>query len=49
MAELFETRTLSLNSINQSINQMNIFLKLKSIRYPYLSILAAVLGFLNLS
>ena len=49
MTELLMTRTLSLNSINQSINQINIFLKLKSIKYSYLSILAAVLDVVNLS
>ena len=38
MTELLMTRTLSLNSINQSINQINIFLKLKSIKYSYPSI-----------
>ena len=48
MTEISLTGTLSLNSINQSINQINIFLKLKSIEYSYLSILAAVLGFVNL-
>ena len=45
MTEIFLTGTLSLNSINQ----INIFLKIKSITYSYLSILAAVLGFVNLS
>ena len=45
MTEILATRTLSLNSINQ----INIFLKLNSIKYSYLSILAAALGFLNLS
>ena len=47
MTEILLTGTLSLNSINQSIKK-NIFLKLKSIKYSYLSILAAVLGFVNL-
>ena len=41
MTEILLTGTLSLNSINQ----INIFLKLKSIKYSYLSILAAVFGF----
>ena len=45
MTEIFLTGTLSLNSINQ----INTFLKLKSIKYSYLSILAVVLGFVNLS
>ena len=45
MTEIFLTGTFSLNSINQ----INIFLKLKSIKYSYLSILAAVFGFVNLS
>ena len=44
MTEILLTGTLSLNSINQ----INIFLKLKSIKYSYLSILAAVLGFVKL-
>ena len=45
MTEILLTGTLSLNSINQ----INIFLKLKSIKYSYISSLAAVLGFVNLS
>ena len=45
MTEILLTGTFSLNSINQ----INIFLNLKSIKYSYLSILAAVLGFVNLS
>ena len=47
MTEILATKTLSLNSINQS--NKHIFLKLNSTKYSYLSILAAVLGFLNLS
>ena len=45
MTEILVTRTLSLNSINQ----INMYLKLNSIKYSYLSISAAVLGFSNLS
>ena len=44
MTEILVTRTLSLT---QSINQINIFLKLKPMKYSYLSILAAVFGFLK--
>ena len=43
MTEISLTGTLSLNSINQS--NKHIF---KSIKYSYLSILSAVLGFVNL-
>ena len=50
MTEILLTWTLGINTINQLL-KINLFLKLKLIKYSYmyLSILAVVLGFLNLS